>query len=142
MIRKETSYSQQKTQNRSGDSTPQNDAPVTFVHEVPSGLISKEVNGTTYVFYNGNLILTIINENNVDPTKIQRISNVTEENGISSTLGYTGGIKAALTNYLGWIEYTESAPVQYDQIRSDMGSTYEYSNKLRCQGIHWHLERY
>lgn len=92
-------------------STPQNDAPATFVHEVPSGSISREVDGTTYVFYNGELILTIINENVQDSAEIRSINTDDQQNGLPSLSGANSRINAALANYLGWIEYTESTPV-------------------------------
>ena len=92
-------------------STPQNDAPATFVHEVPSGSISKEVDGKTYIFYTGELILTIINENVQDSAENHSIINDNKQNGLTSLSEKNRGTNAVLANYLGWVEYADSAPV-------------------------------
>ena len=54
--------------------TPNGEAPATFVHEIPSGSIVKYGTNGTFVFYNSQLILTLVNEGG---------SNLVNENSIA-----------------------------------------------------------
>jgi len=94
-------------------STPHGESPATFVHEVPSGSFSKEVDGKTYIFYKGNLILTIINGNDQRSIKTD-IKNIAD----SRTDGGVAINSALLSNYLGWIEYSESTSATVERFES------------------------
>jgi len=107
--------------------TPQNEAPATFVHEIPSGSIATESQGKTYVFYQDSLILTIINENTenipnsttVPTTTAPRIQK-NELNTNTEIAHQTPGIATAVDSrrYKEWIEYAESTTVTIDRFES------------------------
>jgi hypothetical protein len=101
--------------------TPQNEAPATFVHEIPSGSIATESQGKTYVFYNGNLILTLINENTGNtqtttqtttptPTQVQNPRKIYTTTPAMAT--------ATISRYKNWIEYAESTAITADRFES------------------------
>lgn len=84
--------------------TPQSDSPATFVHEIPTGSIVKERKDAIFIFFDSQLILTLINDAKSDQ-KLEKISNL----DLTTTCG-NSGIHPFNGNWLGWIEDVQSTP--------------------------------
>jgi hypothetical protein len=100
--------------------TPQSEAPATFVHEIPSGSIVTEYQGKTYVFYQNSLILTIINENTENIPDSNNTPRIRNENTDAQKAQQVGVYAQAtpVPKYLGWIEYAQSTTVTVDRFES------------------------
>lgn len=82
--------------------TPQGESPATYVHELPSGFIKRVLDDKTFIFYKGELILTVIDE--AFDSSMKESGEFLENNPLKTSNKLT-------TMWDDWIEYAESSVI-------------------------------
>ena len=111
--------------------TPNGEAPATFVHEIPSGSIVKYGTNGTFVFYNSQLILTLVNEGG---SNLVNENSIAVPSAVSVPVSSCGNLNG--NNYIGWIEDAEtsaSAPTSLTRFEATWKAPEQTPNTTESQ---------